>query len=295
MYLSGFADEAAPDLTRQIEATKELGWNAISARTINGMNIHDLTQKDFDKAVRQLEQAEIKVVEFGSLIGNWGKKITGDFQATLDEVDRAIPRMKRLGTQIVRIMSYAQEPWGEDQHEEERFRRLRAIHQRFADEGLAAVHENCSNWGGFSAQHTLRLVEEVPGLKLVFDTGNPIFQRDRSKSEPHPWQDALGFYTDVKEHVAHIHVKDCRYPRLGEAEPDYCMPGEGDAHLREILSDLKARRYGGGISIEPHVATVFHAQDGEEPDWEQCYKSFVEYGNRLEDLLEDLGWEPSLA
>ena len=28
MYLTGFADEAAPDLATQIKATKELGWNA---------------------------------------------------------------------------------------------------------------------------------------------------------------------------------------------------------------------------------------------------------------------------
>ncbi|NNC87994.1 MAG: sugar phosphate isomerase/epimerase [Akkermansiaceae bacterium] len=295
MFLTGFADEAAPDLATQIKATKELGWNAISARSIDGKNIHELTDKQFDKAAGKLEDADIKVVEFGSLIGNWGKKITSDFALTLGEIERAIPRMKRLGTRLIRIMSYAQEPWGEDQHEEERFKRLRAIQQAFADAGLVAAHENCMNYGGFSAKHSLRLVEEVPGLKLIFDTGNPVFQRDRSKSEPYPWQDALGFYNDIKEHVVHIHVKDARYPELGENEPRYTMPGEGDAHLREVLRDLKARRYNGGISIEPHVATVFHVEDGEEPDWKQCFRSYVEYGGRLEDLLDEMAWEPEPA
>lgn len=294
MYLTGFADEAAPDLATQIKATKELGWNAISARTISGKNIHELSDKDFDLAAGQLDDADIRIPEFGSLIGNWGKKITGDFDITLAEIDRAIPRMKRLGTNLVRIMSYAQEPWGEDQHEKERFRRVRIIHQRFADEGLTAVHENCANWGGFSAEHTLRLVEEVPGLKLVFDTGNPIFQRDRSKSEPFPWQDALGFYHDVKEHIAHVHIKDCRYPGVGRDEPEYTMPGDGDCHLQDILRDLKAHRYDGGFAIEPHVATVFHVQDGEEPDWEQCYRSYVEYGERFATLLELIRWNAKL-
>ncbi|MEC8941788.1 MAG: sugar phosphate isomerase/epimerase, partial [Verrucomicrobiota bacterium] len=71
----------------------------------------------------------------------------------------------------------------------------------------------------------------------------------------------------------------------------YTMPGEGDCHLQHILRDLKARRYDGGFAIEPHVATVFHVEDGKSPDWEQCYKSYVEYGNRVENLLEEIGWK----
>lgn len=295
MYLTGFADEAGRDIDTQIKATKALGWNAISARSIDGKNIHELTDKQFDKVAGKLDAADIKVTEFGSLIGNWGKKITSDFDVTLAEIDRAIPRMKKLGTKIIRIMSYAQEPWGDDQHEEERFKRLRAIHQRFADEGISALHENCMNWGGFSSGHTLRLIEEVPGLKLIFDTGNPVFQRDRSKSEPHPWQDTLGFYNDIREHIAHIHVKDCQYPGRGQTEPVYTLPGAGDGKLIHILRDLKAHHYNGGIAIEPHVATVFHVEEGQEPDWKQCYDSYVEYGEKLESLLDSIGWEPHAA
>ena len=56
MYLSGFADEAAKDLATQIKATKEIGWNAISARSIDGKSIHDLSDKDFNKALKLLEK-----------------------------------------------------------------------------------------------------------------------------------------------------------------------------------------------------------------------------------------------
>jgi len=173
MILTGFADEAGADLATQIKATQELGWDYISARGIDGKNIHDLSDEAFDTAVGQLDDAGIKIAEFGSLIGTWAKSIETDFDITIAEVERAIPRMQRLGTQIVRVMSYAQEPWGQDQHEQERFRRLREITQRFTDAGLTTAHENCMNWGGFSAEHTLRLIEEVPDMKLIFDTGNP--------------------------------------------------------------------------------------------------------------------------
>ena len=263
-----------------------MGWKHLSARSIDGQNIHDLSEADFNKAADRLDEAGIAVIEFGSLIGSWSKPIESDFAITLSEIERAIPRMQRLGTKLIRIMSYAQKPWGEDQHEAERFRRLREIVARFEDAGLQAVHENCMNWGGFSAAHTLRLIEEVPSLKLVFDTGNPVFQRDRSKSAPYPWQDALEFYQTVKAHVVHVHIKDCLNPTEGSDEPErYTLPGEGQCRLPEILAALKADGYDGALAIEPHVATVFHAQEGEAVDAQQCYNSYVEYGRAFEKQL----------
>lgn len=286
--LTGFADEASRDLEKQIAATQELGWSAISARMIGDANIHEMAEEEFSRAADRLDEAGVRIVEFGSLIANWGKKIDSDFAITLAEVERAIPRMRRLGTNLVRVMSYAQEPWGEGQQEEERFRRLREIVKRFEDAGFTAAHENCMNWGGFSAEHSLRLVEEVPGLKLVFDTGNPVFQRDRSKPEPYPWQDPLEFWRLVRRHVVHIHVKDCFNPVNDGVEPAYTMPGEGEAMVREILIDALQNGYEGMIAIEPHVATVFHAPDPNLVDWQQCYDSYVEYGRRLMGILEEI-------
>lgn len=286
--LTGFADEASRDLEKQIQATKDIGWTNISARMVGNANIHELPEDEFNRVADRLDEAGIRIPEFGSLIGNWGKKIDGDFSTTIAEIERAIPRMKRLGTGIVRIMSYAQQPWGEDQHEAERFRRLKEIVKRFSDENIVAAHENCMNWGGFSACHTLRLIEEIPDLKLIFDTGNPVFQKDRSQSEPYPWQDPFEFWKIVRDHVVHIHVKDCQFPVSEDVEPEYTMPGEGKAKVREIIADALANGYDGYIAIEPHVATVFHAPDPTKVDWQQCYDSYVEYGRRFQKLVESL-------
>ena len=315
MKFTGFADEAAPDLATQIKATQELGWQYISARGIDGKNMHDLSDSEFDTARGQLEDAGIRIAEIGSLIGSWSKSIDSDFDVTLGEVERCIPRMQRLGTQIVRIMSYAQEPWGEDQHEQERFRRLREITTRFTDAGITTAHENCMNWGGFSSAHTLRLIEEVPGLKLIFDTGNPVFQKDRSysplalpsvarsddplalpsvarsegeksSSDSCPWQDAWQFYQAVREHIIHIHIKDCRNPVNDNQEPEYVFPGDGQAYIPAIIDDLKKSDYQGFIAIEPHVATVFHAK-ADDVDWAQCYQSYIDYGKAMEKIISN--------
>ncbi len=258
---------------------------------VGNANIHDMPEDEFAAAADALDEAGITVPEFGSAIGNWGKKISSDFDITLAEIERAIPRMKRLKTPMIRIMSYAQEPWGTDQNEEERFRRLREIVKRFSDEGITSLHENCMNWGGFSAEHSLRLVEEVPGLKLVFDTGNPVFQLDRSKTEVDgvfPWQDPMEFWLKVKDHTAHIHIKDCINPVSEDVEPEYTMPGQGQAKLKEILTDAHKSGYDGWIAIEPHVATVFHAPDPSAVDWDQCYDSYVEYGRQFVRLIATL-------
>src|ERR1051325_8263580 len=140
------------------------------------------------------------------------------------------------------------------------------------------------NYGGMSWQHGLELLEKCHGLKWVFDTGNPIFNADRSKPKPYPRQDPWEFWTRVKDHVAHIHVKDARWnPAKNDA--DYTFPGEGDACVRRILKDALASGYDAGISIEPHLAVVFHDASVHASE-DAMFKSYVEYGRRLMAMLD---------
>ena len=112
----------------------------------------------------------------------------------------------------------------------------------FLDAGIQPVHENCMNYGGMGWPYTLELLENVPGLKLVFDTANPVFNEDRSKVQPWPKQDPWEFYEHVKEHVVHVHVKDARWNNA-KNDADYTMPGDGDGKVRQILTDLIGSGY----------------------------------------------------
>jgi len=286
MILTGFTDEASSDLNKQIQVTQELAWNYISARTIGSANVHEISDQEFDQFCEQLEIHNIKVAEFGTLIGSWSKRIDSDWEITLAEINRCIPRMQKLGVKYARVMSYAQNNWGEDQAEQERFKRLREIVARFKDAGLEALHENCMNYGGFSADHTLSLIEEVPDLRLIFDTGNPIFQRDRSKADPQPWQNSYGFYQKVKSHIAHIHVKDA-IMHSEDGEPEYTFPGEGNAQLDLIFTDLKKENYQGFVAIEPHMGKVFHLnEENKKPEY--MYEVYKEFGQRFQTFIEGL-------
>jgi sugar phosphate isomerase/epimerase len=288
MILTGIADEAGASIDTQIKATKELGWENIEARNVevDGFekgNMHDIPEAAFDKVVEKLDSAGVKIYAFGSTIGNWSKKIDDPFD--LSEVERAIPRMQRLGTKFIRIMSYAVRE-EEDQMEAERFRRVSEITKRFLDAGITPVHENCMNYGGMGWTYALKLLENVPGLKWVFDTANPIFNADRSKPKPWPKQDPWEFWTKVKEFTAHIHIKDAIWNEAKQ-DADYTFPGEGQGAVKRILTDAFASGYDAGISIEPHMAVVFH-DSSVQASGDEMYRNYVEYGQRLMKLIADI-------
>ena len=294
MYLTGFADEAASGLAGQIAATKELGWSHIESRNIDGINIHDLPDTAFERACEQLAEAKVQINCFGSAIANWQKQIDQPFEASLAEAKRAIPRMQRLGTKLVRMMSFAVRKAADgtvlaDQLEQERFRRVRELQRLFSDAGLTPVHENCMNYGGMGWTYTQRLIENVPGLKLVFDTGNPTMTIDHS-AEPaadgtRPMQSSWNFYRQVREHVAYIHIKDGRIAADGKHV--HTFAGEGAGEVKRVLADLLGRGYDGGISIEPHIAAVFHDPTVTSAEG-RMRTSYLEYGRRVMRMIEEI-------
>src|SRR4051812_25199732 len=137
MILTGIGDEGANTIDGQIAAVKELGWKYLEPRGVEvpgfpKANFHEIPEAAFDIAVRKLEAAGIGVYCFGSTIMNWSKKVGDPFELTTAEVKRAIPRMQRLGTKYVRIMSLKP---GDDEYKTpvEVFRRVRDVTNMFLD------------------------------------------------------------------------------------------------------------------------------------------------------------------
>ncbi len=294
MYFTGFADEAAADIDGQILATKTLGWKYIEARNINGVNIHDLPEDEFEVVCSKLAEARIEINCFGSTIANWGTPITNSFEGDLEKVRRAIPRMQKSGAKLIRIMSYAllQDKNGqilEDQREKERFRRLHEITSMFTDAGITPVHENCMNYGGMGWTYSLKMLENIPGLKLVFDTGNPVLNDDFSKNTPYPKQSSWEFYSQLKDHIVYIHIKDGIFD-LQTHDLIYTFPGEGHGDVKRIVRDLLESGYAGGFSMEPHMAVVFH-DESVQSEGTFRFDNYVEYGQQFMKLVEELGFQ----
>lgn len=275
--LTGIADEAGRDIDTQIGAHKELGWDAIELRLIDGKNAAgDLPEADFQRAAERIEAAGLQVTGFASAIGNWSRKIEDDFQRDLDELRTAIPRMHRVGARFIRIMTWVGGAVEEHEWRDEAIRRCRELARMAADGGIWLAHENCTGWGGLSAQNMRALIEAVdsPNLVTLFDIGNTVGYGF----------DTMAFYRDIKDLIRYVHIKDARRNPEGGGSEDFTYPGEGDAHVREILADLIGSGYAGVVSIEPHVASIVH-KGTTDASPEEVRSSYIRYGRMAAELL----------
>ena len=287
-YYSGFADEAGGALDVQIKATQELGWSAIEMRNVEvpgfpAAFLHDIPEAAFELVAGALAAQGMRVNSIGSSICNASRSILNPFDGCRDSALRAAMRGRKLGAEFVRVMSYGiGDP--EDLREAERFRRLREVVAIFAGSGVTVVHENCGNYGGMTWMHTLKLLENVPGLKLVFDMGNCVGDADYGKPEPHPRQNAWEFYRQVRGHIAYVHIKDANWDATN-GKKIHGFPGKGEGFVREIVADLLASRYSGALSIEPHMHAGLPADLGLS-EAENRYQTYVQYGRKLESLVK---------
>ncbi len=288
MYFTGFADEASADLDRQIEATKALGWTNIETRALFGKNLGTISDEEFEIVQRKLEESGVHFNCYGSAVANWANPITESPEKSYQEMRVALPRMQKLGTKLIRIMSFAVPAELKPRSMEffdEVVKRLQVIVKMAEDAGVVCVHENCMNWGGLSYEHTLRLCDKLassPAFRLVFDTGNPVFNDDIRGKAPYRKQSSWEFYKNVREFIVYIHIKDAKW---NGNQPVYTFAGEGWGEVERILSDAFATGYDGGISIEPHMNKVFHDPDANVNE-KLSFENYVEYGKRLMALVD---------
>lgn len=289
MIITGFTDEVSDDLSLQIKALKELGWNHIDLRTVNGKNISSLTDKEFDHVHRQLTENNIQIACFGSTVANWGRDAVKSFDQDMLEMENSIRHMRKSGVQFIRIMSYKIDspvPLGSD-YESVVIANIQKLVQLAEENGIICLHENCQTWGGQSCRHSLRLLEEVnsPALKLVFDTGNPFSMDYVEGEEPYSYQNSLKFFQEVCPYVEYLHIKDGRWVK---DSPQYTFPGEGLGNVAEILHLVKEHEMDIPISIEPHVAVVFHDPTVTTTTQER-WDTFIKYGKDLVRMAGEAG------
>lgn len=282
MNVTGFADEASIEWSRQIDAIKALGWGAIETRmvSVDGKKVHfdDMGDGDFERMLDELAEAGIRILCYGTQIANWARPISGDFSIDKDELRRILPRMRKSRTRFARIMSYPNDGWSDGDWRREVVRRLKELARMAEGEGVLLCHENCSGYGGEDARHTLDMLEAVdsPALKLIFDTGN--FWKTGYSS--------IGYYQAVHSHVVHIHIKD--YVRDPGVKDGWraVFAGEGEGDVAAVLKEAGRLGYDGWYSMEPHLSSIAH--EGKLASGQDAWDLFVEYGRRFERLHKGL-------
>jgi len=268
LYFTGFADEVSGDIDVQIKATQELDWNFIEARNIEGENLTDISDKKFEEIYSKLVESGINISCFGSKVANWGKSPykEEDYEQSIEELKRAIPRMKKLGTKMIRGMSFfipKNEHPNNPELEKSIIKKLKVLVNMCEQEDIIYLHENCMNYFSQSYEHMERLIKSMdsPYFKVVFDTGNPVFTDNRIGDPPYKKQNTWEVYQILKQKIHYVHIKDGIFIKDTEnyfPEVEYTFPGEGNGQVKKVLKDLIANGYEGGISIEPHMGAVYH-------------------------------------
>lgn len=271
--VTGIADEAGPGISTQIAAHQAIGWGSIELRTIDGVSVTQLKDADFDRVYGQLEDAGMRCAGFASAIANWARPITNPFETDIDDLERSIPRMRRMNTRLIRIMSYPQGEADEKHWREEAFKRMGELVKRAEDAGIVLLLENCDGWASQSPKHFEEMLAHFssPALRVVFDSGNAIAHGGTR-------EDNWAFYRASLPYLDHFHIKDCKLNNAG-----YTMPGEGDCDVEALITDVLKQGYQGMFSIEPHIAMVIHEGDGAtaKENQQEGYQRYGEMANQL--------------
>jgi len=266
--LTGIADEGAFSLKGQIELHKKLKFSSIELRSIDKVNITKLSDKEFDKVYSQLTENNMGCAGFGSEIANWARKITNPFEEDVNDLKRSISRMRKLDTNLIRIMSYPNDDYSDNAWEKEVIRRISELTKIAEDNDIILGLEICDGWASESPENLEKLLCEVdsPSLKVILDPGNPISHK---KSIEESWK----FYYVALEKIVHFHIKDCK---IINGESVHTYPGLGNCDLKLMIKDILSHGYNGLFSIEPHLHFDYNSG------------MYYKYGNMLKDMISDI-------
>ena len=250
--LCAFADEADSRLSGQIDALRSAGIGYIELRGINGKNISAVTEDEAREYKRELDIGGVRVWSIGSPIGK--VKITDDLPLHF-ELLRHICRLARIfECDKVRMFSF----YEAYDAEREVFSALSEMVAIAAEYGITLYHENEKEIYGDTAERVLRLMNNIDGLRFVYDPANFIESGESPDKTLYPLFERTGYF----------HIKDA-----GLADRKVVPAGYGDGRIDEIVR-MSAER-DTVLSIEPHLKVFdgYCAFDSTEIQNKFVYKS----------------------
>lgn len=239
IILSGFSDEIAPELDLQLAAIREWGLSHIELRAADGVNVSDFSPEKGKEVKNKLAGAGVSVSSIGSPIGKIG--IEEDFAPHLEKLKRTLEIQKELGAPYLRMFSfYIPQGRAPEDFREEVLDRVGRMAEEAAAWDSVLLHENEKGIYGDNAPRCKELLDAFygPHFKAVFDFANFV----------QVGQQTLPAYELLKPYVEYVHVKDAQWG-TGAVVP----AGQGDGHVKDILTDLIGGGWKGFLSLEPHL------------------------------------------
>jgi L-ribulose-5-phosphate 3-epimerase len=255
--LSVITDEIAPSLGRALDVCEELAIDAVELRFVDGVQVIDLPRGDLRAIRAELDRRGFDV---SALASPFMKCDRGESQdAVLSATLRAA---EILGAPIVRAFAY----WREQDPSAalpDAGRELHAAAELAHAAGVTLALENEHECNVATSEEALAALAaaDSPHLRLIWDPGNAAML-DPSGFE------RLGGLEDIRERVAHVHVKDVT------ASQEWTRIGDGIVDFAAMLRYLDETGYDGYVSFETH-----YRRDGSgEPATRDCVAALRELG-----------------
>lgn len=230
--LSAFADEAGKELSAQIAALKRNGIPYIEVRFIGSKNIATLTLEEAKEVKAELDANGIKVWSIGSPMGKM--KMGDDFDLHCETLRHVCRIAKILETDKIRMFSF----YDAYDCEEKVFEYLRRMVKIATEEGVCLYHENEKDIHGDNVARILRIMENVEGLKYVYDPANFLEVGENADDSLDALHAKMGCF----------HIKDVI------AETHEIVPaGYGDGKIDRLIRMLPDEGEW-VLTLEPHLA-----------------------------------------
>ena len=234
-----FADEASPNIDKQITALKRNGLDGLEIRNVDGVNVSDITLEKAKEVKTKLDANGLITWSIGSPIGKIDIE-KDDFKAHLEKLKHTLEIADILESKNIRMFSFYM-PAGHDvlDYKNEVIDRLGQMCEIAKTHNVFLCHENEKGIYGDIPERCLEIHKAIPKLKGIFDPANFV----QSNS------DTLEAWDMLKDYIYYMHIKDAKID--GTVVP----AGMGDGNVEKVVKNF-IEKGGNSFTIEPHL-TVF--------------------------------------
>ena len=230
--LCAFADEAGSSLQAQIDALRRNGIGLLEIRTVDSVNIGDMTLERAEEVAAILKENGIRVWSLGSPMGKVSLEEGFDFEAYLPKVEHMCRLANIFGTGKIRMFSF----FDAYDKKEQVFAYLTRMVEVAGRYGVKLCHENEKKVYGDTLERVQELMANVPGLKFVYDPANYI----------QCGEDPKVTLPSLHGSMEYFHIKDT------DAQTQELVPaGTGDGDIPKLVEMIKGDQV---LTLEPHLA-----------------------------------------
>ena len=270
--LCAFSDEASESLKGQIEALKRNCISMTELRSIDGVNVKDITVESAQIYALTLKDNGIKVWSIGSPLGKID--INSDFSEYEKTIRHICDLARVFDCDKIRIFSF----FNAYDKKEEVFKRLTKMVGIAKEYGISLYHENEKEVYGDTLERVKELKSNVVGLNFVFDPANYV----------QVGENATEALNELYAGTTYFHIKD-----VIKSTDELVPAGEGDAGINEIILKIDGDKV---LTLEPHLAlfagysSIDHTEMKNKYAFKSNDESFDFAANALKRMLKENGY-----